>query len=333
MPDPDPAPEPTSDRAVARGLRGRTEDLRRRGVTRLETEMARRPSVQIGFDLFTRDRAFAGSLLAGGLAVKLFLWILPFSLLVVVILGSLSERLDRPAEDLASTAGLTAAMASLVSDAVINSSRARLYLGALAVVLMIWAGMAVVRAARLISRLAWGLPKPPPVNVVAGSLALAGFMTAFVVIQWGTGRLFGGPPLVDALVFAVNTALTISLLMLLLDTLPRPSDAPWTALIPAGLLLTVGFVAIRLTTILYFAPRLETSGDLYGGLGLATVFLAWLYVISRTLVAALSLSATMWLRRLEPADATLRGASGPRDAPALTVDSLAPREGAEHGDE
>jgi uncharacterized BrkB/YihY/UPF0761 family membrane protein len=38
---------------------------------------------------------------------------------------------------------------------------------------------------------------------------------------------------------------------------------------------------------------------MYGGLGLAGVFLAWLYIISRLLVASISLNATIWQRDQE----------------------------------
>jgi uncharacterized BrkB/YihY/UPF0761 family membrane protein len=37
---------------------------------------------------------------------------------------------------------------------------------------------------------------------------------------------------------------------------------------------------------------------MYGGLGLAAVFLAWLYIISRLLVASISLNAAIWQREI-----------------------------------
>jgi uncharacterized BrkB/YihY/UPF0761 family membrane protein len=60
--------------------------------------------------------------------------------------------------------------------------------------------------------------------------------------------------------------------------------------------MTGGLLVIRLATLVYFAPRIETAPSLYGGLGLSAVFLAWLYIISRLLVASISLNAAIWQR-------------------------------------
>ena len=63
---------------------------------------------------------------------------------------------------------------------------------------------------------------------------------------------------------------------------------------------------------LYFAGKLERSAGLYGGLGLAAVFLAWLYLLGRLMVAAVNLNATLWeAGHPEPASGT--APAGPPD--------------------
>jgi uncharacterized BrkB/YihY/UPF0761 family membrane protein len=44
----------------------------------------------------------------------------------------------------------------------------------------------------------------------------------------------------------------------------------------------------------YFAGRLGRVDDLYGALGLAAVFMAWLYLGGRLIVACFAVSATRW---------------------------------------
>jgi uncharacterized BrkB/YihY/UPF0761 family membrane protein len=44
----------------------------------------------------------------------------------------------------------------------------------------------------------------------------------------------------------------------------------------------------------YFAARLERVADLYGAIGLATVFMVWLFLIGRLVVAAMALNAERW---------------------------------------
>ena len=55
---------------------------------------------------------------------------------------------------------MIAVLAEMVGQAVVASERRWLYLAVLGIVFLIWAGMGVVRALRLTSRLAWGVAPP-----------------------------------------------------------------------------------------------------------------------------------------------------------------------------
>jgi uncharacterized BrkB/YihY/UPF0761 family membrane protein len=274
-------------------------------MDRIEAERARRPSVRMAFDFYRRDQAFAGSLLAGGLSVKLFLWFLPFALSVVVLVGTLADTFDEPASDLAQSSGLAAALATMVADAVAVSENARWYLAILGIVLMLWAGIGVVRALRLTSRLAWRMSSVPPSNPMLGSLAVVGSVVGILALQGLRNRFLDGPWYVDVWTFIVAGLIIAASFTVILNLLPRPEGVPWTAVIPGAILMTVGVLVVRLATIVYFGPRLESSSDLYGGLGMAATFLLWLYVISRTLVASISLNATIWQRNDLAEDAAL----------------------------
>jgi uncharacterized BrkB/YihY/UPF0761 family membrane protein len=269
-------------------------------MDRLEIERSRRPSVRLAFDFYQRDRAFAGSLLAGGIAVKLFLWVLPFSLTFIVFLGTLADGLDTPPADLAHDVGLTAALVGIVDDAVDTSSRAPIYLGILGLLLLIWTGMGVVRALRLVSRLSWKMESAPAVNLMRASAWVVGFVVAILALQWASIRLRSGPFMVDLLVVVVVAVALLALLISLFNALPHPPEVPWTAMLPGAIAMASGLLIIRLVTIVYFSRRLVSAPDLYGGLGLAAVFLAWLYIIGRTLVAAISLNATIWEKDAAP---------------------------------
>jgi uncharacterized BrkB/YihY/UPF0761 family membrane protein len=285
--------------------RKRFETYKSQAMERLESERARRPSVRMAFDFYRRDQAFAGSLLAGGLSVKLFLWFLPFALSVVVLIGTLADSFDEPASEVAQSSGLAAVLAKMVADAVAVSDRARWYLAILGIVLLLWTGTGVVRALRLTSRLAWRTSSVPPSNRLLGSLALIGLVVGILVLQGLRNRLLDGPWYVDVWTLIVAGLIIAAMFTVVFDRLPRPEGVPWTAMIPGAILMTVGILAIRLATIVYFGPRLESSSDLYGGLGLAATFLLWLYVISRTLVASISLNATIWQRNEMAENATL----------------------------
>jgi uncharacterized BrkB/YihY/UPF0761 family membrane protein len=269
-------------------------EAKEQGMDRLEIERSRRPSVRLAFDFYQRDKAFAGSLLAGGIAVKLFLWALPFSLTFIVFLGALADGLDAPPADLAHDVGLTAVMVRIVDDAVDSSSRAWIYLAILGLVLLIWTGIGVARALRLVSRLSWKMDTVAPVNPVRASAWVVGFVVAILALQWAWSRLLSGPLTVDVLVTVMVSVALLAIMISLFKALPHPTEVPWTAMLPGAITMVVGLLVIRLVTIVYFSRRLESAGDLYGGLGLVAVFLAWLYIIGRILVAAISLNAAIW---------------------------------------
>jgi uncharacterized BrkB/YihY/UPF0761 family membrane protein len=279
-------------------LKGKYETSKSTALERLEMERGRRTSVRVAYDFYSRDKAFAGSLLAGGLSVKLFLWFLPFALSVVALFGSLSEQFDQPAEDLARQSGLAAVLAQLVADAVEETTRARWYLIVFGIVFLFWAGIGVVRAIALTSRLAWRMPTTPPVRKLYGSLGVIAIVVAILAVQWIRNRLLGGPVYSDLILFAVAAGVLAGIFLMLFMWLPRPDGVPLTALVPGALLMTAGVLAIRLATLVYFAPRIGSAPSLYGGLGLSAVFLAWLYIISRLLVASISLNAAIWQREI-----------------------------------
>ena len=75
---------------------------------------------------------------------------------------------------------------------------------------------------------------------------------------------------------------------------PHAEGAPWTAFLPGAIVLAVGADLLRLVTQVYFAGRLGRVDDLYGALGIAAVFMAWLYLVARLIVASFAVSATRW---------------------------------------
>ena len=135
----------------------------------LAREQTHRFSVRVAVQAYDRDRSFAGGLLAGGLAFRMFLWLLPFSLVVVALLGNLAQQLEQPASSLAQRAGLSAALAGTVAKAVNASGQGRWYLLLVGGFLLLWAGMGVVKATRLISGLAWNVPPKMSQNPLASS--------------------------------------------------------------------------------------------------------------------------------------------------------------------
>jgi uncharacterized BrkB/YihY/UPF0761 family membrane protein len=106
--------------------------------------------------------------------------------------------------------------------------------------------------------------------------------------------LHRGPIGADLLLELVIPAGMVALSVWVQWNFPHAEGAPWTAFLPGAIVLAVGTDLLRILTQVYFAGRLGRVDDLYGALGLAAVFMAWLYFVARLIVASFAVSATRW---------------------------------------
>ena len=89
-----------------------------------------------------RNRRVAASVLAGGLAYRLFLWLLPFGLIVGGALGFLNAE---DTEKAVSTGGLPAAISDAIGDASRAAHSDSWWLLAVGVAGLLWAGYSARR--------------------------------------------------------------------------------------------------------------------------------------------------------------------------------------------
>jgi uncharacterized BrkB/YihY/UPF0761 family membrane protein len=84
--------------------------------------------------------------------------------------------------------------------------------------------------------------------------------------------------------------------LLATDGLPH-REAPLTALIPGALLFGLGLEVLHVLTAYFLVPYALAKQGTYGALGVAATLLFGLYLISRLVVAAAVVNATLWERR------------------------------------
>jgi membrane protein len=267
----------------------------------LETCERRVPGAPIVFEALDRQRLSGAGLLAGGLAYRFFLWLVPFGL-VLAALGSIWAD-DDPSgvESAAKRLGLAGVAAANARGVIESGAHGRAYSLAFGIVLLLWFGMGAVRALRITHFIAWRMKPSPLTGAVKASLAFTGCVIAVgsmtAASHWLRGRVdvWAGLAVILLLLgFYVLVAL------LALRALPH-ADAPTRALLPGALLISVAQQVLQLVVVLYLAPKLGRSPQVYGALGAATVVLLWLYILARLIVGAAFLNASLWHRR-HPAD-------------------------------
>lgn len=272
---------------------GRVAQARDSGERALAWCRARVPGAEIAFQAVERDRVAAAGLIAGGLAFRFFLWLVPFGLVLSVVLGYWVETDAEGLEETAKDFGLGAVAAASASDAVEHAHFDRWYLLVIGVTLVAYFSIGAVRALRVAHFVAWQQKPERLRRPISAAAAFNGIVIALLAATTATALLREQVETGGLLITVALLAAYVALAIWVLTLLPH-ADAPWTALVPGAVLIAVGGQAIHLIVVLYLAPKLGRSTALYGTLGAATVVMLWLYFVARLFVAAAFLNASRW---------------------------------------
>lgn len=305
-PEVDNPPRPTRQRRPERdrGAFARAT-LERRAAqlkTRAAAERRRHASVAAAFELVDRDVEVGGGIIAGALAYRLFIWLLPLALVLVAGLGIAADTSSDTPEQAADSLGLAGLVSHSVADA--SESSARWYALAVGIFALLLATRSVLRTLIASHRLVWtdardAAPRPTP----AGTLKLLGLILAFFVVAGVVSAMrahLGGFGLLGTIL--ATAPFGVFWLLVSLDLPHR--EAPWTALLPGAVLFALGVEALHLVAVYVLTPYTLTKQGTYGALGIAAGLLVGLFLVGRLVVATAELNATLWDRRVNAQRAT-----------------------------
>jgi membrane protein len=292
-------PEPASveaDQGLADRARGTAVDL---------TAKARRAgkdhvSIAVPFRAVDQNRRVAASVLAGGIAYRLFLWLLPFGL---VVGGALGLGNANGIEDAVAGGGIPGAVVYAIgyiaSTAEVNSW----WLLLTGVPLLLWEGYAGAKALQLMHALVWNDPPPRP-RPLQSSLAFSGVVCAFIAAVLITWWFRDTSDLARVLIFVVMIAPLAGVWLAASLRLPH-GTASWKALLPGALLVAIGFQVCHGLVVYLVARKLEDVSTTYAALGSVTTLLFYMYIVARLVVTAPILNSSL--------HAELRGRQGQPD--------------------
>lgn len=268
-----------ADRARARAERAREW---------AEAERERSPAVALAFDVAERDRARLGGLLAGALAYRFFLWLLPFSLFMVGSLGAVASIDGEAPDEISDSVGLRGFLADTLEDGARQTGWwIALFVGLFAT---LYAGMGAVRALRISHAAAWGMRPVRGGNPLKASLWLTAIVIAAVVLAGLIGWLRHVTALGGLLALLGTTGLYFALWLGVSARLPHRAPS-MRALVPGALVVAVGIEGIQFFTVYYLAAQAERASSVYGTIGAALTLLLWLFLIARLMVGGAILNA------------------------------------------
>ena len=244
----------------------------------------------LAFDVAERDRARLGGLLAGALAYRFFLWLLPFSLFMVGSLGAVASLDGDAPDDISDNVGLRGFLGDTLADGARESGWwFALFVGLFAT---LYAGMGAVRALRISHAAAWGMRPHPGGNPMRGSVWLTAIVIAVVVLAGLIGWVRHISALGGLLALLGTTGLYFGIWLGVSARLPHRAPS-MRALVPGALVVAVGIQCIQLFTAYYLAGRAERASSVYGTIGVALTLLLWLFLVARLMVGGAILNAQL----------------------------------------
>jgi uncharacterized BrkB/YihY/UPF0761 family membrane protein len=291
--------ETAEQRSRRERLRQRQEAMQAR-VERLseraQEERGRRGWVDAIYEIVDRDGEIAGGIIAGALAYRLFIWLLPFGLVFVGGLGVIAGATSNSPKGVAGNLGIGGIVSGSLHSA--SNSHSPWYALIVGVPILLYATRSVLRVLIGTHRLAWGevrgaRPKPTFLDaakllgVIIGFLVLSGFAT------WARAHSH-----VAGLVVTIVVIVAFAGMWLWTSTQLPHGDAGWMDLVPGAIAVGVGIGLVQLLAAYLLAPYALQKQGTYGALGLAAALLLGLWVLGRVLVGGAEINATLWERKM-----------------------------------
>jgi membrane protein len=294
MSTPDPAEAPRPDSRLARAR----DRARHAGDWASDWASERLPGGALAGEALERERLAAAGLIAGGLAYRLFFWLVPLGLVLASLLSFWVDEDRVGLQDAARNFGISGAATQSAMRAIAEQHHARWYLLLAGLALLVWFGIGVMRALNVAHSIAWKLRPERLRRPVFAGFAFSGVVISLIAVSASTQFLREEYGVTGLWVTIALVGFYLAAVLWIMDKLPHRSTS-WRDLLPGAVLVALGTEVIHIVVVLYLVPKLGHSSELYGALGSATVILLWLYLLARLLVAAAFLNAALWDQRTD----------------------------------
>jgi uncharacterized BrkB/YihY/UPF0761 family membrane protein len=236
--------------------------------------------------------------LAALIAYRIFVWLLPLAVALVLGLGLYSSLADVSTKDVVHRAGLTGYFATSVAGTATESHGVGRWLALTgALLFLLYQSYALVRATRAVHSLVWGLPIAAlkrPVFTAMAALGLAAGATVAAAALRTVPDYLGPIPSVTA----ICAAYAIPFVGWLPVTAWLPHRARhWIDLVPGAIVVGAAFALLHTFNVFLLVPWLESRQETYGVLGIAAGILFSLYFLGWAIAGGAALNRVLQERR------------------------------------
>lgn len=252
-------------------------------------------------DLVDRSRTDGAAVVAGYLAYRFFIMLLPIGAIVVAISGY--DQLA--AADTADGLGLGKWIAATIAQAGEDAERSRLPLLVTGVVGFVVASWGLLGALQFAAAVAWRIPARRFPGKGRAVIRLAGSLLLFVGILYLSLVVRRAGLLAGLAATSANTAAAAVAFFALTWMLPHRCTS-WYWLLPGTATGAGGILVLQLLATYYLPDRLSSASTTYGVLGVALSLLTYLFLLGVTLWLAVLVDAVVWDRYRDAPPGLLR---------------------------
>jgi uncharacterized BrkB/YihY/UPF0761 family membrane protein len=299
-PDVEPNVPPTDEPPADVGHIERARVAITRAGEKVRDARGRSQTIDSAFLVAEHDTDVGGGVLAGAVAYRLFLFIVPLAFFLVYGIGFGANVAGESPKSLATGLGVGSFIAKAVTGGSAQSEASRITIFIFAGFASVLGAHSALKVIRIVHGLVWRVRFPKMQHawratgvflvVIAAALVVSA-ATAYIERTSRLGAV-GGEIILYAVAFAVW--LFISWKM------PHTEGIPWTALVPGSLLFAGGVVIMRIATIYFFDNYLVHKSETYGAVAGSLVLLLWVYIIGRIVIASVVLNSTLASRPRPP---------------------------------
>ncbi len=265
-------------------MRARVDLLVHRGRHELDRTRQTFPIVDLGVEVFERFTGINGSILAGYLAYRLFLLLLPLAAIVVALAGISGTTTQGASEHLKLGQALTSTIATAGAEA--GSGRfALLITGLVAFVIAAW-GM--LGALQFVYAQAWKIPTRRFPGKAKSFLRLSGSLLLFGLVFY-VSALVRQAGAVAGVAGSTTTLASTAIAYFGLGWILPHRSKEWFWLLPGMAVGAFGHLLLQVLATYYLPNRLSGASHTYGAMGITVTILFYMFLIG----VLLALSATV----------------------------------------
>jgi uncharacterized BrkB/YihY/UPF0761 family membrane protein len=289
--------------APSRVRRGVEAVKQRAGSVRddLERRRADVPVIDVVLRGAEHDARTGGGILAGAVAFRVFLFVVPYVFVVVFAFGVGADAADKDPVDLARNSGIVGLASSAIQASADASTFARVVTLTLALWALLSGSRTLVKSLYTVHALIWGVPRVKVKRLMLQAVLAIVAATGLIVLV----RLIAALEDTSLALWIASMALLAVVpgslwLWLSASAFPSAPGTTWRDMLPGAVLFGIGVQVLHVVTVVWIARSLESKSETYGALGAALTILLWAYLLGRLVTAAASLNTVVWGDRSRP---------------------------------